>query len=73
MNRKNWEKKIRNIAWQNLILENMIIACSLNPYKVKVDYNMGVILDEIVKAYSTNNRTHKTDEVILKVRYIKAM
>lgn len=54
----------------------MAIGQFLNPHKEKVDNDVEVIVDKIVKAYSTGDRTHETDEedvIIPKVGYVEAM
>lgn len=54
----------------------MAIGRFLNPEKEKVDNNVKVVIDKIVKAYGINDKTHKTDEedmIIPKIRYTKVI
>lgn len=70
------EEGIRNLARQNWISKSMAIGQFLNPQEEKVDDDVEVIVDEIVKAYSTGDRTHETDEedvIIPKVGCAEAM
>lgn len=70
------EEGIRSLARKNRISTIMAIAQFLNPQEEKVDNDVEVVVDEIVKAYSTGDRTHETDEedvIIPKVGYTEAM
>ena len=54
----------------------MAIRQFLNLQGEEIDTDLEIIMDEIAKAYSTGDRTHKMDEedvVIPKVRYSEIM
>lgn len=54
----------------------MAIRQFLNPQGKEIINDLEVIVDEIAKAYSTGNKTYKTNKeniVIPKIRYFKIM
>lgn len=55
---------------------SMTIAQFFNLQKKKVDDDVKVVINKIVKAFSMDDRTHETDEenmIIPKIGYTKAM